>query len=128
MRVRFAAVCLTMLMGVACQPRIPDPTEFRQPAVGTPLPSGHEESIQPDLPVGQSGALVINHTGFPIQVAVSSTITTLPIGQDFLFVLPPGSYDFYIYEPNRPPYVHFEQLQDGRLRYLYISRIGKSDN
>lgn len=114
----FSLVCL-----VGCGPRIPVATDFTVPAIGTPMPGGHEEAIPSDLPAGQSGALVVNQTGFPIQVAVNNTITTLGIGQDFLFALPPGTYEFYIYEPDSTPRVHAETLADGKLRYLYITRM-----
>ena len=109
---------------VGCTRTTPPASQFQIPAVGTPMPGGHEEAIRPELPAGQSGALVINQTGFPIQVAVSNTIATLPIGQNFLFSLPPGTYEFYIYEPDNAPRVHAEALLAGKLRYLYISRIG----
>jgi hypothetical protein len=121
-RILVAIACLLTVTG--CRPSVPSPVDFKQPAVGALMPGGHEESVQPALPPGQSGALVINQMGVPIQVAVSHTIATLPIGQDFLFSLPPGTYEFYIYDPNNAPRVHTEVLQDGRLRYLYISRIG----
>lgn len=103
----------------------PAATQFQAPAVGTLIPGGHEEAVHPALPPGQSGALVVNQTGFSIQVAVSNTIMTLPIGQDFLFSLPPGSYEFYIYEPDNAPRIHAEKLEDGKLRYLYITRMSR---
>jgi hypothetical protein len=112
---------LAILAG--CTSSIAPASQFQIPAVGTLMPGGHEEAVGPDLPSGQSGALIINQTGFQIQVAVSYTIATLPIGQDFLFALPPGAYEFYIYEPNSAPRVHKETLESGKLRYLYITRI-----
>ena len=87
------------------------------------MPGGHEESIRPDLPSDHSGALIINQTGLSIQIAVSNTIATLPPGQDFLFALPPGPYQFYIYEPDSAPRIQTEALEGGKLRYLYITRI-----
>jgi len=123
MRIRAVLVVAILLSVAACRPSVPAADEFTQPAVGTLIPGGHEEAIQPELPPGQSGALIINQTGLPIQVAVSNTIATLPIGQDFLFSLPPGSYEFYVYQPDSVPYIHTEKLEDGKLRYLYISRI-----
>ena len=109
---------------VACGTRTPAAKDFTLPANGTLMQGGHEETVQPVVPAGQSGALVVNQTGFPIQVAVSNTIASLPIGHDFLFSLPPGAYEFYIYEPDSVPRVHTEKLEDGRLRYLYITRWG----
>jgi len=108
---------------VSCTSPIPPADKFQIPAIGTPMPSGHEEAVRPDLPSGQSGALIINQTGLRIQVAVSNTIATLPIGQDFLFALPPGAYEFYIYEPDSVPRVHKETLESGKLRYLYITHF-----
>ncbi len=87
------------------------------------MPGGHEESFSPHLSPDQSGALVSNKTGLSIQVAVSHTIATLPVGEDFLFMLPPGPYEFYIYEPDSTPRIHTETLESGKVRYLYITRI-----
>jgi hypothetical protein len=123
---RIVWVAITMI-GLAvlagCTSSIPPASQFQIPAVGTPMPGGHEEAVRPDLPSGQSGALIINQTGFQIQVAVSNTIATLPSGQDFLFALPPGAYEFYIYEPDSAPRVQKETLESGKLRYLYITHI-----
>jgi hypothetical protein len=107
----------------ACSKSAPPASQFQIPALGTLMPGGHEEAVRPELSVGQSGALIINQTGFSVQVAVSNTIATVGIGQDFLFALPPGTYDFYIYEHDSVPRVHTERLEDGKLRYLYITRI-----
>jgi hypothetical protein len=123
MKARAWVLALIVLAVAGCAPRTPAASEFTVPAIGTPLPGGHEEAVRPELPTGQSGALVINQTGLPIQVAVSNTIATLEIGQDFLFALPPGAYEFYIYEPDSTPRIHTETLADGKLRYLYITRI-----
>lgn len=123
MKARVLVSTLIVLMAVGCVPRVPAASEFTVPAIGTPMPGGHEEAVRPDLSSGQSGALVVNQTGLSIQVAVSNTIATLGIGQDFLFALPPGAYEFYIYEPNSAPYIQTEKLGDGKLRYLYITRI-----
>jgi hypothetical protein len=103
---------------------IPPASQFQIPAVGTPMPGGHEEAVQSNLVSTQSGALIINQTALRIQVAVSNTIATLPAGQDFLFMLPPGVYEFYIYQPDIAPRVFKETLESGKLRYLYITRIG----
>jgi hypothetical protein len=123
MKVRVLVLAFIVPAVISCATRAPAASEFTVPAIGTPMPGGHEEAVQPELPPGQSGALVANQTGFPIQVAVSHTIATLGIGQDFLFALPPGAYEFYIYEPGSTPRIHAETLADGKLRYLYITRI-----
>jgi len=123
---RFARFLIFFALAVGlfgCGSRVPAANEFKLPAIGTPMPGGHEESVRPDLPPDQSGALVINQTGLSIQVAVSNTLATLPIGQDFLFVLPPAAYEFYIYEPNNAPRVHKETLESGKLRYIYLTHI-----
>ena len=73
MRTLILMVSLVSLAG--CGPRIPAAKDFTVPAIGTPMPGGHEEVIPSDLPSGQSGALVVNQTGYPIQVAVNNTIT-----------------------------------------------------
>jgi len=117
------ATVIGLVILAGCTSPIPPASQFQIPAMGTPMPGGHEEAVRPDLPSGQSGALIINQTGFQIQVVVSNTIATLPIGQDFLFALPPGAYEFYIYEPDSVPRVHKETLESGKLRYLYITRI-----
>lgn len=109
---------------VSCSGAIPPASQFYVPALGTPIPGGHEEAVHINLPLDQSGALIINQTGLRIQVAVSNTIATLPISQDFLFLLPAGPYEFYIYQPNSEPYIHKEILESGKLRYIYITRVG----
>lgn len=116
----FLLVAMTGLL-VACGPSLPDATNFTAPAVGTRLPGGHEESIV--AAPQTSGALVINQTGLRIQVAVSNTITTLAVGEDFLFALTPGTYEFYVYRPDSVPLVHTEKLESGKLRYLYLTPL-----
>jgi len=113
---------LALLLG-SCARQIPSADQFQVPAAGLPVPAGFEGSFTPDLPPGQSGALIINQTGLSIQVAVSNTIATLPANQSFFFSLPSGTYEFFIYEPDSAPRVHSEKLEDGKLRYLYISRL-----
>jgi hypothetical protein len=106
----------------ACTPPIPRPDQVSTPAVGTLLPGGHEESIDTELPSGMSGMLFANQTSFPVQVIVDNTIVTIPSGQDFRFVLPPGEHQFYVYEPGFAPRTHVERLEVGKLRYVYWSR------
>jgi len=120
---RLAIFSLLAAFVAACAPRIPSQSDFTVPAIGTLIPGGHEESVSLDLPVDQSGALVINQTGLRIQVAVSNTITTVAAGEDFLFALAPGTYQFYIYRPDSVPYVHTETLDGGKLRYLYLTPL-----
>ena len=108
---------------LACTPSLPAASDFTVPAIGTPIPGGHEESVSFDLAADQSGALMINQTGHRIQVAISNTITSLGVGEDFLFVLAPGTYQFYIYRSDSTPYVHTEKLEAGKLRYLYLTPL-----
>ena len=115
-------VILLLITLSACTPSIPRPDQISSPAVGTPVPGGHEESVNADLPAGLSGLLFANQTAFPLQVIVENTIVTIPNGQDFKFVLAPGEHQFYIYEPGFAPRVHVETLEAGRLRYVYWSR------
>lgn len=115
------------LLLTGCARQIPPADQFQVPAIGLPVPAGFEGSFAPELPPGQSGALIINQTGLSIQVAVSSTIATLPANQSFFFSLPSGTYEFFIYEPDSAPRSHTEKLEDGKLRYLYISRLKPPD-
>ncbi len=119
------AICGLVLavFAAACAPRIPSQSDFTIPAVGTLIPGGHEEAVSVNLSADQSGALVINQTGLRIQVAVSNTVTTVAAGEDFLFMLPPATYEFYIYRPDSVPYVHKETLDGGKLRYLYLTPL-----
>jgi hypothetical protein len=120
---RLAIISLLVAFATACAARIPSQSDFTVPAIGTLMPGGHEEAVSLDLAANQSGALVINQTGFRIQVAVSNTITSMAIGEDFLFMLAPGTYQFFIYRPDSVPYVHTETLDGGKLRYLYLTPL-----
>jgi hypothetical protein len=124
MTVRLLVLAAAVLLVVGCTPRVPSPSDFTEPAVGTLMAGGHEESVTPALGTDQSGALLSNQSGHGIQVAVNNTITSVPIGYDFLFLLPPGKYEFYIFEPDSVPRVHAETLEGGKLRYLYITHLG----
>jgi hypothetical protein len=110
---------LAVLAG--CTSSIPPASQFQIPAVGTPMPGGHEEAVKPDLSLDTSGVLFVNQTGVRVQVVVSSTIATIPIGEDFLFILPPGTYQVYLYQPNLAPLIHTETTTGGKLRYVYLT-------
>jgi len=119
---------LIAVLAAACASGVPPQSNFTAPAVGTLVPGGHEEAIAPEIPAGQSGALLINQTGLRIQVAVNDTIVDIPLGHDFLFILPPGAHEFYIYRQDSQPVVHKETLEAGKMRYLYISpRLGNTN-
>jgi hypothetical protein len=100
---------------------LPAAGEFHIPAVGTLIPGQHEEAVKPELVADVGGILMINQIGVEVQVAVSSTITTIPNGSSFLFLLPPTTYDFYIYQPGKAPLLHTEAVPSGRIRYVYLS-------
>ena len=123
---RILILAAVIWAATSCAPRVPSPGDFTEPAVGALMPGGHEESVAPTLDTDQSGALFVNQTGNRIQVAVNGTITDIPRGYDFLFTLPPGKYEFYIFEPNSTPHIHTETLEGGKLRYLYIAPFGQS--
>jgi hypothetical protein len=123
-RLKLLAV-LVFFVATGCAPRLPSPADFTQAAVGTSMPAGHEESVASNLASDQSGVLLVNQTGKSIQVAVNGTIADIPRAYDFLFSLPPGKHEFYIFEPDRPPYAHTETLEGGKLRYLYITPFGQ---
>jgi hypothetical protein len=122
---RVLSLATAILMVTSCTQRVPSPGDFTEPAVGTLMPGGHEEGVAPTLGTEQSGVLFVNQTGNRIQVAVNGTITDIPRDYDFLFNLPPGKYEIYIFEPNSTPHIHTETLEGGKLRYLYITPLGQ---
>ena len=113
------ATVIGLAIFAGCISSIPPASQFQIPAVGTPMPGGHEEAVRPDLPPEVGGALFVNQTGYQLQVAVNNTIATIPISNDFLFILPPGTHDFYVYQPNVPPRLYTEKLEGGKMRYVY---------
>ena len=92
--------------------------------MGTLVPGEHEEAVTPAFSQGVSGVLMVNQTGAQVQVVVSATIATIPAGSSFLFVLPPNTYQFYIYEPGVAPWVHTETTLRGKMRYVYLPLRG----
>ena len=114
-------LALSLLL-IGCGGRqIPAASEFQIPAVGTLIPGQHEEAVQPTPGSDTGGVLMINQIGVEVQVAVSSTITAIPNGSSFFFVLPPATYDFYIYQPDKKPWAHTEVVTGGKIRYVYLS-------
>ncbi len=108
---------------IACQgrssPAVPPVSQFKSPAVGTPIPVGKE--LAPiGLPPGVSGVMFINRTDKQVSVAVSGTITAISGLQSFLFVLPAGTYEFYIYKLDAAPGLHIEKTEAGKVRYVYL--------
>lgn len=108
-----------LLLGCNPQPQIPPAEQFTQVPVGTPIPYD-QHGAPVSLPPGMSGAMFINQKNTPIRVAVSDTITTVIPGQAFLFILPPASYQFYVYEVDGPNSTRTEKTEPGKVRYLYL--------
>lgn len=112
----------SMLLGCNSLPPVPPAEQFTQIPIGTPIP--YEQHGAPvTLPPGMSGAMFVNQKTTPIRVAVSDTITTIIPGQTFLFILPPASYQFYVYEVDAPNSARTENLELGKVRYLYLLPI-----
>jgi len=109
------AVCLA-----ACRPTIPPADQFQTLAVGTPIPPGMT-TVPVTLPASDtSGVMFVNQTGATVRVVVSDTITTVESNFGFLFILPAGTYAFYIYEPNSDPWAHLETVEAGKVRYVHL--------
>jgi hypothetical protein len=99
---------------------IPPVSQFKMQAVGTLLPPGTSYAQTLNLPAGSSGVLFINKTGRPVSVAVTDTIATIPVGQIYLFVLPPDRYEFYLYGVADVPISQIEQTEFEKTRYVYL--------
>jgi hypothetical protein len=119
--------CTTSLApGVLTSPvkPLPPASQFTAPAEGTLLPPGTKYNQTLDMPAGSSGALFINKTSSPVEVAVRGTIADIPAGQIYLFVLDPGDYEFYIYGLSDVPVSQVEHLEYEKVRYLYLMPLG----
>jgi hypothetical protein len=118
------AVPLVSLLLVACSVNnIPAPEQFRATPVGTPLPPGADR--QPVQIAGDtSGVLFTNQSSKPIKVAINESIVDIPVTESFLFILPPGTQQFYIYELNENPKAYSETTQAGKVRYVYYRDKG----
>ncbi len=103
---------------------LPPVEQFQTPAAGMPVPAD-QQAAQIALPLGSSGVLFVNQTNTPVQVVVSGTLAVIPAAQGFLFVLPSGAHDFYIYEPNAAPRVHSERTEADKVRYVYLLPLGR---
>jgi hypothetical protein len=99
---------------------IPSADEFKIPAIGTLFPGLHEESIHPTLAPELGGIVFVNQSGVEVKVAVSSTIATLPAGSNFLFILPPDAYRFYVYPTASASWAYSDTVTAGSLRYVYL--------
>lgn len=120
MLVRSLLCAFVLALLIACSSSdIPPVDQFSTPAVGLAIP----DIIPQDplvLPEGDSGVLFVNRTSLPVRVAVNETIAEIPVNESFLFVLPPGSHRFFIYETDANPKDHVEQTEAGKIRYVYL--------
>ena len=124
------SVCLWLL--IACAPpaiSVPPMSQFTQPAIGTPIPTNLSASPV-DLPPDSSGVAFYNQKGGLIHVVLSNTnsIVAIPPTSGYLFVLDPGTYDFYVYEGDNGPSAHTETVEPGKVRYVYIYPIVPDPN
>jgi hypothetical protein len=99
---------------------IPPYSQFTVPAVGTPMPGGREQLKVFTLPENSGGALFVNRSAAPVHVVVNDTIVEIQGGHDFLFILPPASYNFYIYETDTAPRIFTDKIDIGKTRYIYL--------
>jgi hypothetical protein len=100
---------------------IPPADQFKSSPIGTPLPQGAE--LKPlQVPQDSGAVLFLNQAGSPIRVAVNGAITDIRVQESFLFVLPPGTQRFYIYEIDAKPKVYIQQVEKGKIRYVYYLR------
>lgn len=114
-----AGLCLWLLSACApLAPSIPAPEQFTQPAIGVPLP--RVTSVQLKVTDDKGGVVFYNQKLTPIRVAITDTITTITPTQGFAFVVSPGAYTFYIYETDGPASIRTEQVEAGKVRYVYI--------
>jgi hypothetical protein len=115
-------VLFTLALG-GCQAdnqiKAPSEDQIRTPAVGTPIPAG--AGLSPvTLPDNGSGALFVNNASVKVRVVVSNTIASIDPRKGFLFVLPPGSYQFFIYDLEPTVQVSIEKIDPNKVRYVYL--------
>ncbi len=56
-------------------------------------------------------------------VALSDTISIISPTYGFLFVLAPGTYNFYVYENDGGASLSTEKVEPGKVRYVYVYPI-----
>ena len=120
--VLLGGILSSLMLGCSSLPPVPPAEQFLRAPIGTPIPY-NQHGAPVSLPPGMSGAMFVNQKNAPIRVAVSDTITTIIPAQAFLFILPPGAYQFYVYEVNAPNSTRTENLEPGKVRYLYVFPI-----
>jgi hypothetical protein len=124
--VTFGVIGVMALTGCAVQPSINPPVEqFSIQAVGTPIPTG-QDAVPVNLPAGTSGVMIVNNKPVALQVVVSNTIATIMPAQGFLFILPPSTYQIYLYDPSGPIGSRVERTDSGKVRYMYITTVPRN--
>jgi hypothetical protein len=98
---------------------IPPISQFTLPARGIPINDAQQVSGI-SLPSGNGGLWFVNQTGNTVQVVVSDTIATLGVAKGFLFIVPPQTYDLYIYGLSDRPVTKSERVEEGKTRYIYL--------
>ncbi len=118
-----AALAALLFLLAACSgstptPQAPPMEQFKATPVGTlmPAPQAYKSYT---LPPNMSGVMFVNGMGDLLKVAVKDSITDIPIESAFLFILAPGTYSFYIYQPGLNPVIHNETTTAGKIRYIY---------
>ena len=101
---------------------IPPATRFTIPATGIPIHDAAQVQSISLLP-SNGGLWFFNQTGNNVQVVISNTITTLGIMKGFLFILPPQTYEFYVYGLSDRPVARSDQVEAGKMRYIYLMPI-----
>lgn len=84
------------------------------------MPGGNEQVRSITLPDNYGGALLVNRSASTVHIVVNNTVVEIQGGHDFLFILLPGSYDFYIYEASLAPRLFSATLEAGKTRYIYL--------
>ena len=104
--------------------QIPPIEHFQNLAVGTPVPYTTSPMPSFELPPASGGILFLNGMNGVVHVAVSDTMSTIATGYGFLFILPPQTYDFYIYGLVDYPVARSERVEEGKVRYVYLTPLG----
>jgi hypothetical protein len=120
---RLRLVIVAVLFSACSADNIPASEQFKATPVGTPYSQGSAlSSLQ--VPSEASGVLFTNQSNSPITVAINNSIIDIPVAESFLFILSPGTQQFYIYEFNEKPKAYTETTQAGKIRYVYFRNKG----
>ncbi len=116
-------ILVAVFLAACSNNNIPGPDHFKSTPVGTPMPTGAD--LQPmQVPSDASGVLFINQSANPIKVAIKDSIIDISVSESFLFILPPGVQQFFIYEVSANPKAYTETTQAGKIRYVYYRNAG----